>query len=1149
MKIKPLSLICAAGGFLPFSLLAQYDADLLGYWQFEGDLTEDSGAGVHDGTAFGTVAYAAGPTAAFGQSVSFPAADAAAVPPVDPSGVIVDNTKSSELGYVNTFDDGISDALSISFWASGLPGNWSPFISKRGEDNLGYQVRRHSTTPNATFTLRGTDGEEDPQGSIDISTGQPVWTHYAATWNGVTGERRLYVNGVEDTAVSQSADFISGTAGQGPDLATDNWLTFGMRHREPTTPTVFQNFFAGDMDDIAIWNREISSTEAFQLAQAPLDDILLETDADGDGLFASQEAAFGTSDDPADANSNDFDGDGVSDYDEFVKGGDGANDDDFDMDGLTNLQETSGSANPWTSGVSGATPGETTDWCVADSDGDGIDDGEEVVAGVDGFVTDPNSRDTDGDGFADGAELAEGSDPTDANSLPPITTGLVGYWEFENDLVETSGEHAPGTHDGATTDGFPAEFGTGPTVLDEGVLGDFGSSLNTVAEGTSYGVYVLGSNAQETAGYVDTFDAGIGNEFTVSLWAKGWPGANWDPFISKRGETNQGFQIRRRGNTTNATFTLRQTLGEDDPNVGNNAGGGQTGTTGVPVWKHYLGTWNGTTGERKLYVDGVLSFTITGDFETGAGVSAATNYWMTFGSRHNNADFTPTEGDVNGIFSNLSFEGELDDIAFWHRELKPTEAAQLSTAPLSFILTQTDADADGLFATQEAEFGTSDNDSDSDDDGIDDLAEFLKGSDGAVDDDPDMDGLLNSQESSGSANPFVAGVNVGLPGTETTDWCVADSDNDGINDGDEVGSVNGFVTDPNNADTDGDGFSDGAELAATPPTDPLDPLSKGTDWEKGLCGYWQFDDDLTDSGVLGLDGIMQGLDTTETYATGQFGSAIDFDKLNEQRVQITGNENLLDGTGSDFTVSAWVQIDAFDQNWQAIISKGDEPTDWRLARYNNSNGPAFVGGNADVPGNGDGAANTATANLHPVNDGSWHHVVGVTKNGVSSSLWVDGMLVETKLGDTTVITDSANSVLIGGNPDHAGDGGGAYRSWGGNIDDVAVWKRALTDNEVTTLFYDGNDLQYLIDNDVTPTDPPILADVAIADCYFDGANFSVDVTGLAPTVNYVMKRSLLLDGTDWADVGTQFTGGATNTFVDPAPVAKAFYQIFEVAAP
>ena len=70
-----------------------------------------------------------------------------------------------------------------------------------------------------------------------------------------------------------------------------------------------------------------------------------------------------------------------------------------------------------------------------DSDDDGIIDSEEVFAGTDGFVTDPNDADTDGDGIDDGAEVTAGTDPTDPNDPPATTTSPTDTSGFKNGLI------------------------------------------------------------------------------------------------------------------------------------------------------------------------------------------------------------------------------------------------------------------------------------------------------------------------------------------------------------------------------------------------------------------------------------------------------------------------------------------------------------------------------------------------------------------------------------------------------------------------------------------------------------------------------------------------------------------------------------------
>jgi hypothetical protein len=99
--------------------------------------------------------------------------------------------------------------------------------------------------------------------------------------------------------------------------------------------------------------------------------------------------------------SADSDGDGMPDDWEMAHGLDPNNPadalEDLDHDGLTNREE-------YTQG---------TDPANADTDGDGLTDGDEVHR----YHTDPLRDDTDGDGIPDGIEVATGSDPLDSASF------------------------------------------------------------------------------------------------------------------------------------------------------------------------------------------------------------------------------------------------------------------------------------------------------------------------------------------------------------------------------------------------------------------------------------------------------------------------------------------------------------------------------------------------------------------------------------------------------------------------------------------------------------------------------------------------------------------------------------------------------------
>lgn len=70
---------------------------------------------------------------------------------------------------------------------------------------------------------------------------------------------------------------------------------------------------------------------------------------------------------------------------------------DVDGDGLTNKQESD----------------HGTNYQMPDTDGDGLNDGDEINK----YKTDPNNKDTDSDGFSDGEEVAHGFNPVGEGTL------------------------------------------------------------------------------------------------------------------------------------------------------------------------------------------------------------------------------------------------------------------------------------------------------------------------------------------------------------------------------------------------------------------------------------------------------------------------------------------------------------------------------------------------------------------------------------------------------------------------------------------------------------------------------------------------------------------------------------------------------------
>lgn len=206
----------------------------------------------------------------------------------------------------------------------------------------------------------------------------------------------------------------------------------------------------------------------------------------------------------------------------------------------------------------------------------------------------------------------------------------------------------------------------------------------------------------------------------------------------------------------------------------------------------------------------------------------------------------------------------------------------------------------------------------------------------------------------------------------------------------------------------------------------------------GLVAVWGFDGNLLDT-VADNHGTARGSNPIP-FVDGKagFGKAIKLDG-NNQFVEITGgNEDNLEFPGGSMSIAAWFKVDAFDTEWQALIAKG-EGNNWRIARRTTENGVAYAGGIGDTPTGVD------------VNDGQWHHIVAVTDatgTEFGAAVYIDGVLDTTTSG-TPALASNAQPVMIGENPE------ARNREWEGEIDDVGIWNRVLTPEEVAHIYNSG----------------------------------------------------------------------------------------------
>ncbi|MDC0316871.1 LamG domain-containing protein, partial [Verrucomicrobia bacterium] len=202
-----------------------------------------------------------------------------------------------------------------------------------------------------------------------------------------------------------------------------------------------------------------------------------------------------------------------------------------------------------------------------------------------------------------------------------------------------------------------------------------------------------------------------------------------------------------------------------------------------------------------------------------------------------------------------------------------------------------------------------------------------------------------------------------------------------------------------------------------------------------LIAYWPFDGDLSDK-AGNNDGEAQGTDDI-SYDDGQFGQGIDLDGVDQFVQTPVENEEVFDfQDGTGFSISAWYRVDEFNKSWQALIAKG-EGNRWRVHRRGGEAQLTGNGGSGDVPG--------ATGDI---NDGEIHHLVLVSDpENDQVRFYSDGELVSE--GGAPAIQSNDNPMMIGENPD------ARNRTWGGLIDDVGIWNRPITEDEIAYMYNEG----------------------------------------------------------------------------------------------
>ena len=227
----------------------------------------------------------------------------------------------------------------------------------------------------------------------------------------------------------------------------------------------------------------------------------------------------------------------------------------------------------------------------------------------------------------------------------------------------------------------------------------------------------------------------------------------------------------------------------------------------------------------------------------------------------------------------------------------------------------------------------------------------------------------------------------------------------------------------------------------------------------GLVGYWPLDGDATDASGTGLHGTINGNVTPTTDRFGNADSALLFPGATNSYIEL-GDPAELRITGA-MTLAAWVRIDSYESNGRIIARIGSQRS-YSLNVENESNGHV---GAFQVAASGSDLRIANTADRIDFGPDEWFHIAGTFEPSVAIKIYINGKLDNTltdNIPDTQFI---ANTVRIGRS-------GTTWGEFPGSIDEVRVYDRALSADDIyelgTTLIATSPDPADGTENVITP---------------------------------------------------------------------------------
>jgi len=285
----------------------------------------------------------------------------------------------------------------------------------------------------------------------------------------------------------------------------------------------------------------------------------------------------------------------------------------------------------------------------------------------------------------------------------------------------------------------------------------------------------------------------------------------------------------------------------------------------------------------------------------------------------------------------------------------------------------------------------------------------------------------------------------------------------------------------------------------------------------GLVGYWDFEEgagtSATDMSKSQNTGTLVNMATGTPWTTGitpfsggrAGGTALSFDGVDDY--VNAGNDSSLNPS-SAITVEAWVNMND-KTSFQEIVHRGGSFS------IGANQGPYSMGiyNNLTYWDIGDGTTrSTFSLDISSLSLNTWYHFVGIF-DGTNQDFYINGVQYPHTPTVTFMRTDT-NNVLMGG----------SGRDFNGLIDDVRIYNRALSPEEIRYHYNRGGPVgHWKFDEGSGGT------------AYDDSSNnYDAALKNIATSTDWVSGKfgsAFNFNGTDsWVDVGTCYDGVKTISF-------------------